>query len=281
MNERQWGFRKNRSTESVLLHMTEKWREKIDQNQLVGVLFLDFQKAFDSVNHEIIKKKLQAFGISGNIYSWIVDYLSNRKQLTVVNGVQSTIESVSFGVPQGSLLGPTLFTMTSSDLTEISTNFESDMFADDTTSFCFGTSTDIVLDKLQLMANEINQWANNNNLFIHPGKSKIMLMSAKSFTGPLPAIILDDQQIEIVNEVKCLGVKIDNKLLWKSHVNSINKQFSAKVKNLYSMRNLSSNNLCKIYLQGIFPSIIYAISVWGNCCDSLIEELKRTHRKAV
>ena len=171
--------------------------------------------------------------------------------------------------------------MTSSHLTEISTNFESDMFANDTTSFCFGTSTDIVLDKLQLMANEINQWANNNNLFIHPGKSKIMLISAKSFTGPLPAIILDDQQIEIVNEVKCLGVKIDNKLLWKSHVNSINKQFSAKVINLYSIRNLSSNNLCKIYLQGIFPSIIYAISVWGNCCDSLIEELERTHRKAV
>jgi len=137
------------------------------------------------------------------------------------------------------------------------------------------------MTKLQVMANEISKWANNNSLSIHPGKSKIIIISAKKIIGPLPEITLEDKQIEIVDVVKCLGIKIDNKLLWSNQVKSISKQFSAKVKNLYQMRSLSSDILSKIYLQGIFPSVIYGISVWGNCCNSMMEELEHIHRKAV
>ena len=78
LHKHQWGFRKNHSTEQALLHMTERWRISLDNNQYVGVFFLDFQKAFDSVNHEILAKKLQACGFAGNLYDWVTNYLHDR-----------------------------------------------------------------------------------------------------------------------------------------------------------------------------------------------------------
>ena len=100
LNEHQWGFRPQRSTEDVLLYMTERWRKAIDAGKVVGVLFIDFRKAFDSVSHQILLKKMSACGISGEFHSYLESYLSKRKQFTVLNGVASNQADVEFGVPQ-------------------------------------------------------------------------------------------------------------------------------------------------------------------------------------
>jgi len=260
--------------------MTEKWRKCIDQNQVVGVLFIDFGKAFDSIDHMILMKKLQACGISVNLYEWVLNYLEDRSQYTTIEDTKSDFCNVDFGVPQGSLLGPKLFSISSSDLPQISTDFEIDMFADDTTAFCISGSVDSVMIKIDCMVSKISKWANVNGLSIHPGKSKIMILSSKVFVGPLPIIKLDGSEVEIVSNVTCLGVKIDDKLLWSEHVRNVSKNFNAKLKNLYSMRSLPSDSLKTIYFQGILPSVLYAIVIWGNCCDSLLNELEHIHCKA-
>ena len=278
--ERQWGFRPNRSTKLALLNMTERWRKSLDENKFVAIFFLDFRKAFDCLDHQVIMRKLSACGVSGNLYQWISSYLEERQQKTVVNGVVSENEYVQTGAPQGSLLGPRLFSLTANDLPDVSNDHEEDLFADDTTGTCVSDTIDTVFIKAQKMVDDISKWSHENSLTIHPKKSVIMILSPKQFIGPLNKINMDGELVSIVTKTKCLGVTIDDKLQWNDHLSSITKFFSVKIKKLYSMRMLSTKSLNTIYLQGILPSVTYAISLWGNCADNLIDQLDNLHIKA-
>ena len=134
LHPNQWAFQKGISTESLLLLLTETWKKAVDQGNKVGVIFVDFKKAFDTINHNILKDKLQAAGISGPFHEWIESYLTNRRQYVVVNGERSDIK-LEVGVPQGSLLGPRLFVIYVNDLPDSTPLGYIHMFADDTTIY--------------------------------------------------------------------------------------------------------------------------------------------------
>ena len=106
------------STETLLLYLTETWKAALDTNRVVGVIFIDFKKAFDTVNHKILSCKLQAVGISGDLYSLLLSYLENRVQYVEINGKRSKLKFVKVGVPQGSNLGPRLFAIYVNDFPE-------------------------------------------------------------------------------------------------------------------------------------------------------------------
>ena len=112
----QWGFKKGVSTESLLLYLTETWKKAIDDGYKVGVLFVDFKKAFDTVDHAILKTKLSDVGVSGIFHEWIASYLHERSQYVTVNGARSMLRQIDIGVPQGSLMGPRLFAIYVNDL---------------------------------------------------------------------------------------------------------------------------------------------------------------------
>ena len=174
--EHQWGFRPRRSTEDILLYMTEKWRKSIDKNEVVAVLFIDFRKAFDSVSHPILLKKMCASGISGDFLTYLTSYLSNRKQCTSLNGVESTLENVEYGVPQGSLIGPPSFSLNVNDMSDC-VDGDLDQLADDSTSYVTGPTVDFVIDSLQNSTRQLESYAKRNSLTIHPDKCKVMIMS--------------------------------------------------------------------------------------------------------
>ena len=129
---KQWGFRKNYSTESLLLHLTETWRNALDKGLNLGVLFIDFRKVFDTVNYTILLGKLKAIGVSGDWLSWLDDYMSARKQFVQLSESQSKHKPITYGVPQGSILGPKRFSIFVNDHPESITGGNVFMFADDT-----------------------------------------------------------------------------------------------------------------------------------------------------
>ena len=167
----QWAYKQGHSTEMLLIKMTEDWRKALDNNLVVGIVLVDFRKAFDSISHDVLMLKLQGLGISGDLWSWILDYLSNRSQVTVVNGTKSEAMPIKFGVPQGSVLGPTLFSLFCNDLPDVAENDGIiHMFADDTTMYAIGPSVDSVTISLNNMLGRLYDWCCCNCLTPHPGK---------------------------------------------------------------------------------------------------------------
>ena len=280
LSKNQWGFNKGRSTEELLLQITEKWKNAMDKGLIVGAIFLDFQKAFDSVSHDILGQKLQAVGISGDLYSWIVSYLRRRKQYTEINGKSSVEEEVLFGVPQGSLLGPKLYTILVNDLPEAITEGEVTLFADDTSIYCIGDNVDKIIDSLNLAMEGVLGWCRRNKLTVHPGKTEAMLLMKRAFMGPLKAIKYGESYISIVDSVKYLGITIDNKLTWDKHISTTCKKFSSKLGALKRMKFLPTNVLEEIYYKTVISGITYCISVWGNCSIALFQKLETIHSRA-
>ena len=185
LTDRQWGFRRGYSTESLLLHLTESWVSALDRGHKVGVLFIDFRKAFDCVDHIILTEKLKAVGLAGDMWNWINDYLSNRMQGTSVNKSRSDRNPIRAGVPQGSLLGPRLFASYVNDLPDSITSGEVYMYADDTTIYVVWNTVDDITTALQAVLDQVNFWCLSNRLILHEGKSKAMVLSTTPFIGPL------------------------------------------------------------------------------------------------
>ena len=216
VTDKQWAYRAGFSTELLLTQLTETWRVAVDAGLVVAVAFIDFKKAFDSVSHAILEMKLERdFGISGTLLGWIKSYLSERQQLTTVNGSTSEMIPISFGIPQGSVLGPTLFT---NDLPSFVSSGSVYMFADDTTVCCISDTAEESIVQLNSALRELNEWCLINRLTPHPSKSEAMLISRRNSPMNIPPIFIGNSKIEWVSKSRLLGMTVDEKLSWTPHM---------------------------------------------------------------
>ena len=246
--------------------MTENWRRALDNNLVVGVVFVDFRKAFDSISHPVFLRKLQELGISGDLWCWVKNYLSNRHQVTVINGCMSESMPVKFGVPQGSILGPILFSLFCNDLPDINNSDDGEiyMYADDTTLYAFAPTQDLVAEILNKILSKLYLWCCHNQLTPHPDKTEYMIMSRRRFIGPLQCLKLGESQIKRVESTRCLGLEIDCHLKWNIHVSSLIISFGKKLNLLKSLYFLPINAKLDFYFKVVLPSITYGILIWES-----------------
>ena len=229
LTERQWAYRKDHSTQLLLAHLTESWRQAVDNNFVVFTAFIDVRKAFDCVSQRTLSHKLKIkYGIEGNLLSWLTDYLNHRTQVTVVNSTQSEELNVSCGIPQGSVLGPCLFGLYTNDMPEAVTSGNLYLYADGTTVNCIGSTVDEACNLLNNALDELNKWCTANSLTPHSSKCEVMLLHRGSFIGPHPLITIGNVNVAWVCHVSLLGITIDQKLTWKKHLTELKINFVSK-----------------------------------------------------
>jgi hypothetical protein len=131
----QSGFRPQHTTQDVIVSMVDAWRKALDKNKLVGAALVDLSKAFDLVNHSVLLRKMSSYGVRGKEWKWFQDYLTGRRQRVCVGEEKSGWTNIMKGVPQGSILGPLLFTIYVNDLHKVVSQSEVKQYADDTTMF--------------------------------------------------------------------------------------------------------------------------------------------------
>ena len=184
----QSGFRKRHSPETALIRLTDQWLLDLDKNRVAGLIFVDYKKAFDLIDHQVLLNKLHSYGIRGDKLNLLQDYLSNRWQYVNIDGFRSSSIEVKRGVPQGNILGPIFFLLFINDLPSEVLHSEVDIYADDIT-FSHSVEVDLaptaIETALQLDLGGIASWSNTNKMIMNVRKTKSMHFTGKRLTKKL------------------------------------------------------------------------------------------------
>ena len=259
LSKHQFGFRKSFSTEFAILDIYEKLLYNLDKNVNSCAIFLDLAKAFDSVDHSILLRKLSRYGIDGAFFNFFKSYLENRSQFVKLDNVKSSILSIKYGVPQGSILGPLLFLIFINDLPN-ATNFFIKLFADDTFLCAQNADFQSLETEVNIEIQKVFQWLISNKLTLNIAKSKFMIISNSKSKPERFQISLNDSQLEECDKYKYLGVIIDKNLSWKPHVEYISGKISKACGALAKLRHcIGTNVLVEIYHALIHSYVRYGI----------------------
>ena len=265
--------------------MVDDWVAEVDKSKVCGVAFVDMRKAFDSVNHDVLLKKLKASGCYDNALEWFKSYLCYREQYTVVGGKSSTKRSTSSGVRQGSVLGPLLFTIYINDMPSNVNAGKIYMFADDATLSVSGSSFESVETQLNQAMNEVYRWTVKNKLILNAKKTKVMLLGSRQRLNTLHdkelKVKINNIELDCVTENKCLGVIIDNTLSFKHHVNSIVKVMRQKLGMIRRIKHVfTPNQLSKLYWGFVLPHALYYSNVWSSRFETNYKTINKLHKRA-
>ena len=282
LNKYQFGFRNNHSTYMALVILLENLHNALDKGECAIGIFLDFQKAFDTVNHGILLDKLSHYGIRGPAYDWFSSYLNERYQFVVYNGCESEHKFIQCGVPQGSILGPWLFLIYINDLPSVSNLFMPILFADDTNLFCTGRNIDSLVNEINDEMSKVYSWVKANKLSLNIDKTNFMLFTPKCFPRTMGNFLIDGHPITEVKETKFLGVIIDNNLKWSAHIQYTSRKISKGIGVMVKARKVfEQNTLLSLYNSLILPYLNYCIHVWGKAYDTHLNHLIKMQNKAV
>jgi hypothetical protein len=281
IDENQFGFRANHSTEDAVIKFVDKIERDIALGKHVVSIYIDVSKAFDSCDHDILLKKIGRTGLDEVGLKLMASYLRDRKQLITVNGADGGYFLINIGVGQGTVLGPTLFKIYIMDL-HLYTSLFCMKFADDSSFECSDMSKDIVETKANEELEKISKWFKNNRLTLHPDKSRFIIHSRDK----LIKLKLDNKDIMRCGyglqeeSVKLLGLHIDEELNWKVHINSVCKKVSKGNYLLWRHKkklNLETQKL--IYESFVRSHLLYCLTVWGSARAEALRPLVKLLKK--
>jgi len=284
LSGRQFGFREGGSCELAMVDFLHSVTRGIDCTGQVDAIFLDFCKAFDKVNHDILIGKMINMGINTNIITWYSAFLSNRLQRVCVEGVFSNPVSVISGVPQGTVSGPVLFLIYINDIVPtVTSNIV--LFADDVVIWNYiGTKED--QSALQGDLDNVSHWANEMKMNLNTEKSKSMHFVRPRTSDYFACVYnIDGHDLESCNTIKYLGVYLNKHLSPYEHICGVVKKCNRilyYIGKIFNRAPIETKNL--MYKQIVHPCIMYASSVWDpvlNCDIALLESVQRLAARVV
>ena len=269
----QFGFRRGMSTCDAMVHLTEQIYNSLDNRSHTFAILIDFKKAFDTVNHGILLKKLQSYGIRGTQLEWFRSYLLDRKCYVEIQNVKSSVRSIDIGVPQGSILGPILFLLYINKFSKLSNQFDTTLFADDTTVLISNHDFNSLVSNSNFVLGKINDWTINNRLTLNVSKTVALYFSNRGSNGD-QNIVLGGESVSVVNNCKFLGVFLDNRLNFVSHIQYIYNKISKHSGILYRIKNnLTLEAKLSYYYAFIYPYLSYNVCVWGSTYSTHLQPL--------
>ena len=283
---KQYGFRTNHSTSMAVLDFVNMISKAIDEDMYTIGIFMDLSKAFDTIDHDILLHKLYHYGFRGISNDWFKNYLSNRKQFVQYNSAKSQTESVSCGVPQGSILGPLLFILYMNDICYTSKILKMILFADDTTVF----HSDKNISRLCAIMNdelkEVSNWFKANKLSLNAKKTNLMYLGTRKHTSrvndDINCIYLDECKLNRVHDAKFLGITIDENLTWKKQVDNVYRTCSRNIGVLNKVKcYLPSDTMKQLYCTLVLPYLNYGLLLWGNVIKTYMHKLFKIQKRAM
>ena len=264
LDPKQGGFRPGHSTISTTAFYINDIYEAMNNNETTISIYIDAMKAFDTVNHEILLKKIKYFGITGKNAKWLQNYLSNRKQCTYANDILSQEALITCGVPQGSVCGPLLFLLYINDISKVLTNCKVSLYADDTVLYYSGKNLDDVVTTIQSDLNLLSNWCSKNRLTINCKKTKYCVYGMRSIVKKSKSqdmmLSLNNTVLEKVCSYKYLGFILDDQLNFNKHVKSMTNLITHKLYLLSRIRKY----LTKVACISIFKTMILSLIEYGD-----------------
>ena len=285
ISSKQFGFRSNHSCNHAIISLTEHVKKLIDEGQIVCGVFIDLEKAFDTVHHEILIDKLNAYGLRGKINDLFKSYLSNRKQFVSLNGFDSETENITCGVPQGSTLGPLLFLLYINDFRLCLTKASSGHFADDTFIIYNSKKLKTIETVINTELKQVIKWLRLNKLSLNAGKTELIFFHSKyskNLNFENVYINFDGIRLLPVDYVKYLGMLIDNNLTWNYHINDLSKKLSQVNGILSKLRYNAPLEICiQVYFALFYSKLIYGCNAWGITSEENIRSIEVLQRKCI
>ena len=285
LSDNQFGFRRGSSTEHAVTYFTDQIRMWMDKGLLTGAVFVDLRKAFDTVDHARLLSKLPAYGITGRELHWFESYLFNRKHFVVFDGVKSEEESVTCGVPQGSILGPLLFSILINDIDSQLKKSNIILYADDTVIFTSDKNSKEVAEKLNDDLQNLGSFFVENNLVVNLKKSKteFVLFGSHQKLAKTDAIEINmiGQKIVESDRYEYLGITLDKNLNLLGQFEKMYKKVSSRIKLLARVRmNISPATAETIYKVMILPIFLYCSNISIGISDSHKSKLEKLQNRA-
>ena len=284
LDQKQGGFRPNHSTIDTIVKFSENIYKQVNEGDVVIATYIDLKKAFDTVNHSILIQKLRKVGIKNTNLIWIENYLTNRSQTTLANGIASSSRPVRCGVPQGSVLGPLLFLIYVNDLGHTLNASNHFLYADDTVIFHSGKNINVITNTLQADLNSYGSWCKANKLTINTKKSNFVIYGTNQKLAHIRdcQIKLNNEPLARTHSYKYLGVYLDERLNFNAQIDNCCKIVSHKLYLLSKVRrNITVDTCTRVYKSMIAPLLDYGDIIYSATSDRNLARIQKLQNRGL